>query len=47
MLLSFLWGFRARTKRTEILYIFLLGIHTASVVHLENRMEQRARLAAA
>ena len=36
-----------RTKRTEILYIFLLGIHTANVVQLENRMEQRERLAAA
>ena len=46
VLLRFLW-FRARTKRTEILYIFLLGIHTANVVQLENRMEQKERLAAA
>ena len=37
---------KARTKRTEILYIFL-GIHTANVVQLADRIEQRARLAAA
>ena len=37
---------KARTKRTEILYIFL-GIHAANVVQLANRIEQRARLAAA
>ena len=37
---------KARTKRTEILYIFF-GIHTANVVHLADRIEQRARLAAA
>ncbi len=37
---------RARTKRTEILYIFF-GIHTANVVQLVDRIEQRARLAAA
>ena len=37
---------KARTKRTEILYIFY-GIHTASVVQLADRIEQRARLAAA
>ena len=36
----------ARTKRTEILYIFF-GIHTANVVQLADRIEQRARLAAA
>ena len=35
-----------RTKRTEILYIFF-GIHTANVVQLADRIEQRARLAAA
>lgn len=33
---------KARTKRTEILYIFF-GIHTASVVLLAYRIEQRAR----
>ena len=33
-------------KRTEILYIFF-GIHTANVVQLADRIEQRARLAAA
>ena len=37
---------KARTKRTEILYIFF-GIHTANVVRLAGRIEQRARLAAA
>ena len=37
---------KARTKLTEILYIFF-GIHTASVVQLADRMEQRARLASA
>ena len=36
---------KARTKRTEILYIFF-GIHTANVVQLADRIEQRARLAA-
>ena len=35
---------KARTKRTEILYIFF-GIHTANVVQLVDRIEQRARLA--
>ena len=37
---------KARTKRTEILYIFF-GIHTANVVQLADRIEQRARFAAA
>ena len=37
---------KARTKRTEILYIFFC-IHTANVVQLADRIEQRARLAAA
>ena len=37
---------KARTKRTEILYIFF-SIHTANVVQLADRIEQRARLAAA
>lgn len=37
---------KARTKRTEILYIFF-GIHTANVVQLADRIEQRAHLAAA
>ena len=37
---------KARTKRTEILYIFF-GIHTANVVQLADRIEQRARLVAA
>lgn len=37
---------KARTKRTENLYIFF-GIHTANVVQLADRIEQRARLAAA
>ena len=46
VLLRFLWDFRARTKRTEILYIFF-GIHTASVVKLADRIEQRVSLAAA
>jgi len=33
-------------RETEILYIFF-GIHTANVVQLADRIEQRARLAAA
>ena len=37
---------KARTKQTEILYIFC-GIHTANVVQLEKRIEQRASLEAA
>lgn len=37
---------KARTKRTEILYIFF-GIHTANVVQLADRIEQMARLTAA
>ena len=37
---------KVRTERTEILYIFF-GIHTANVVQLADRIEQRARLAAA
>ena len=36
---------KARKKQTEILYIFL-GIHTANVVQLADRIEQRAQLAA-
>ena len=36
---------KARTKLTEILYIFF-GIHTAHVVQLADRIEQRAQLAA-
>ena len=36
---------KARTKLTEILYIFF-GIHTANMVHLADRIEQRAQLAA-
>ena len=36
---------KARTKQTEILYIFF-GIHTANVVQLSDRIEQRAQLAA-
>ena len=36
---------KARTKLTEILYIFF-GIHTANVVQLVDRIEQRAQLAA-
>ena len=35
---------KARTKWTEILYIFF-GIHTANVMQLVDRIEQRARLA--
>ena len=41
-----LWRVKVRTKRTEILYIFF-GIHTANVVQLADRIEQRTRLAAA
>ena len=37
---------KARTKRTEILYIFF-DIHTANVVQLADRIEQRSSLAAA
>jgi len=37
---------KARTKLTEILYIFF-GIHTANVVQLADRIEHRAQLAAA
>ena len=37
---------KARTKLTEILYIFF-GIHTANVVQLAERIEQRAQLALA
>ena len=37
---------KARTKLTEILYIFF-GIHPANVVQLANRIEQRAQLALA
>ena len=37
---------KARTKHTEILYIFF-GIHTANVVHLADRIEQRTRFAVA
>ena len=37
---------KAMTKRTANLYIFF-GIHTANVVQLADRIEQRARLAAA
>ena len=37
---------KARTKRTEILYIFF-GIHTANVVQLADRIEQRSSLATA
>ena len=36
---------KARTKLTEILHIFF-GIHTANVVQLADRIEQRAQLAA-
>lgn len=47
VLLRFLRGwFRARTKRMEILYIFF-GIHTANVVKLADRIEQRVSLSAA
>ena len=35
---------KARTEQTEILYIFF-GIHTANVVQLADRIEQRAQLA--
>ena len=35
---------KARTKLTEILYIFF-GIHTANVLQLADRIEQRALLA--
>ena len=37
---------KARTKQTEILYIFF-GIHTANVVQLEKKIEQRALFEAA
>ena len=37
---------KARTKQTEILYIFF-GIHTANVVQLADRIEQRAQLVVA
>lgn len=37
---------KARTKKTEILYIFF-GIHTANVVQLADRIEKRAQSAAA
>lgn len=37
---------KARTKRTEILYIFF-GIHTANVVQLADRIERRAQRTAA
>lgn len=37
---------KARTKLTEILYIFF-GIHTANVVQLADRIEQRVQLAVA
>lgn len=37
---------KARTKFTEILYIFF-GIHTANVVQLAKRIEQRTLLEAA
>ena len=37
---------KARTKLTEIMYIFF-GIHTANVVQLADRIEQRSSLAAA
>ena len=37
---------KARRKLTEILYIFFFGIHTANVVQLADRIEQRAQLAA-
>ena len=36
---------KARTKLTEILYIFF-GIHTANVVQLTDRIEQGAHIAA-
>ena len=37
---------KARTKHTEILYIFF-GIHTANVAQLADRIEQRTRFAVA
>ena len=37
---------KARTKLTEILYIFF-GIHTANMVQLADRIEQRASLVVA
>ena len=37
---------KARTKKTEILYIFF-GIHTANVVQLADRIEKRTKSAAA
>lgn len=37
---------KARTKLTEILYI-VFGIHTATVVQLADRIEQRAQLVVA
>lgn len=37
---------KARTKLTEILYIFF-DIHTANVVQLADRIERRDQLAAA
>ena len=37
---------KARTKLTEILYIFF-GIHTANMVQLADKIEQRAQLALA
>ena len=37
---------KTRTKLTEILHIFF-GIHTANVVQLADRIEQRAQLALA
>ena len=37
---------KARTKLTEILYIFF-GIHAANVVQLADRIEQRAQLVVA
>ena len=36
---------KTRTKLTKILYIFF-GIHTANVVRLADRIEQRVQLAA-
>ena len=40
------YDLRRVKARTEILYIFF-GIHTTNVVQLADRIEQRARLAAA
>ena len=37
---------KARTQLTEILYI-VFGIHTATVVQLADRIEQRAQLVVA